>query len=215
MSATLVVNEIFRSVQGESSRVGLPCVLVRLTGCNLRCQWCDTTHAWLAGEPMSIEDIVRRVGELGGQRVLVTGGEPLCQEATPQLLERFCEADYETMLETNGTVDITAVDQRVRRIVDVKCPSSQAAQETCWANLDHLGRTDEVKFVIADRADYQFARRLVREHGLTHRCEVIFSPVWDNLPASELAEWILADGLDVRLGVQLHKVVWPDRLRGV
>ena len=131
------------------------------------------------------------------------------------MLERFCEADYETMLETNGTVDITAVDQRVRRIVDVKCPSSQAAQETCWANLDHLGRTDEVKFVIADRADYQFARRLVREHGLTHRCEVIFSPVWDNLPASELAEWILADGLDVRLGVQLHKVVWPDRLRGV
>jgi len=164
---------------------------------------------------MSIEDIVRRVGELGGRRVLVTGGEPLCQEATPQLLERLCEADYETMLETNGTLDTAAVDQRVRRIIDVKCPSSQAAQETYWANLDHLGRTDEVKFVIADRADYEFARRLVAEHGLTHRCDVILSPVWDNLPASELAEWILADDLDVRLGVQLHKVVWPDRDRGV
>ena len=164
---------------------------------------------------MSIEDIVRRVGELGGRRVMITGGEPLCQDATPQLLERFCEADYETMLETNGTVDISAVDPRVRRIVDVKCPSSKAAQETHWANLDPVRHTDEVKFVIADRADYEFARRIVGEHGLTLRCEVIFSPVWSNLPASELAEWILADDLDVRLGLQLHKVVWPDRDRGV
>jgi len=215
VSEHLIVNEIYRSIAGESSQAGLPCVLIRLTGCNLRCHWCDTPQALDEGEPMTIDAILDRIAAPSCPRVLVTGGEPLTQPAAPQLLQRLCDAGYDVMLETNGTLDVSGVDPRVRRVLDIKCPSSRAAEETCWANLEHLRAGDEVKFVIADRDDFDFARRVACEHKLIGRCEVLFSPVLDRLKPAELAEWILTDGLDVRLGVQLHKIIWPDRDRGV
>jgi len=216
MSRTLIVSEIFKSIQGESTRAGLPCVMVRLAGCNLRCSWCDTLYARdpAAGQPMSVADVLARVAELGGRRVEVTGGEPLTQKACCDLLERLCEAGFETLLETNGSQDIAPVDPRVVRIVDFKCPASGARAANRWANVEHLTARDEVKFVIADRGDYAFARDAIVRYALLGRCAVILSPV-DISAAAELAAWILHDGLDVRLGLQLHKMIWPDRDRGV
>jgi len=214
MGAVLTVCEIFRSIQGESSRAGLPCVFVRLAGCNLRCAWCDTEYAREGGEQMTIEQVLAKVAELGGRRVEVTGGEPLCQEATGELLTRLCEAGWEVLLETNGSRDIGGVDPRVVRIVDFKCPSSGEGDANRWANVEHLTGADEVKFVLADRADYDFAAAAVGEHRLIKRCPVIFSPVASRLDPAELAGWVLADGLDVRLGLQLHKIIWPERERG-
>ncbi len=213
--STLRVSEIFLSLQGESSRAGLPCVLVRLAGCNLSCAWCDTPHARNeeSGEAMSLDAVLAKVAEFPCRRVEVTGGEPLLQPAAGELLTRLCDAGYETLLETNGSVDLTVVDRRVRRIVDVKCPSSRHVEDNRWANLDVLGDHDEVKFVLADREDYDFARRIVSEHRLERRCAVFFSPVWERLAAATLAEWILADGLDVRLGLQWHKIIWPGETR--
>jgi 7-carboxy-7-deazaguanine synthase len=217
---TLIVNELFLSIQGEGTRAGLPCTLVRLTGCNLRCRWCDTPYARQEGAEMDLEDILRRVGELGCPRVEVTGGEPLLQPAALDLLSRLCEAGYQTLLETNGSLDVSPVDPRVVRIVDVKCPSSGESSMNRWENLRLLNGRDEVKFVLADRADYEFARKVLAEHNLLGRCAVIFSPVGGGapggeLPPAQLAEWILADRLDVRLGLQLHKILWPGRDRGV
>lgn len=220
MEATLKVNEIFRSIQGEGTRAGLPCTLVRLSGCNLRCRWCDTAYAWDAGEEMTLSQVLHRVSDLGCMRVELTGGEPLLQPAATELLHALCRQGYETLLETNGSADISAVDPRVVRIVDVKCPSSGESERNCWDNLAKLTARDEVKFVLADRADYEYARRIVRDYGLADRCAVIFSPVgvsgakFSNFPAT-LADWILADKLDVRLGLQLHKILWPGESRGV
>jgi 7-carboxy-7-deazaguanine synthase len=209
------VNEIFLSIQGESTRAGLRCAFVRLSGCNLRCAWCDTPEAWEDGEEMSVGEVVSRVSRLGCGRVEVTGGEPLLQAGTAELLRRLCEAGLEVLLETNGSVDISAVDERVGRVVDFKCPSSGEAERNLWSNAERLREGDEVKFVIADRADYEFAREAVAARGLAARCPVTFSPVHGRLAPARLAEWILADGLDVRLGVQLHKMIWPERTRGV
>ena len=216
MSQTLIVNEIFKSIQGESTRAGLPCVMVRLAGCNLHCSWCDTPYARDAdaGQPMSVTEVLARVAELGGGRVEVTGGEPLVQDACCDLLGRLCEAGFETLVETNGSQDIAPVDPRVVRIVDFKCPASGQNGANRWANVEHLTARDEVKFVIADRRDYEFARDAAAGHALSKRCAVIFSPV-DISAAAELATWILQDGLDVRLGLQLHKMIWPDKDRGV
>jgi 7-carboxy-7-deazaguanine synthase len=215
MSSMLIVSEIFRSLQGEASRAGLPCTFVRLSGCNLRCDWCDTKYAWEDGEEMSLDDVLARVRELGCKRVEVTGGEPLVQPNAPALIRRLCEAGCETIVETNGSLDISVVDPRAARIVDFKCPASGSADKMLWGNVAHLAKRDEVKFVLADRADYEFARGKLAEHDLPARCPVIFSPVHGRLDPAELAEWILADGLDVRLGLQLHKLIWPDRQRGV
>ena len=214
---TLLISEIYHSIQGESSRAGLPCVLVRLAGCNLECSWCDTLYARdvAAGESTTIDDVLQKVAELHCPRVEVTGGEPLLQAGTCELLRRLCDAGYETLLETNGSLDIRGVDSRVRRIVDVKCPSSGQCEGNLWENLSLLNERDEVKFVIADRDDYDFARRIVAEHELIRRCEVIFSPAWARLAAAVLAEWILADHLDVRVGLQLHKIIWPNKNRGI
>ena len=216
MSEDLIVNEIFKSIQGESTRAGLPCVMVRLAGCNLRCSWCDTLYARDpgAGRRMSVDEILARAAALGCGRVEVTGGEPLIQEACAELLRRLCEGGFETLLETNGSRDIAPLDPRVVRIVDFKCPASGQHHANRWANVAHLTARDEVKFVIADRRDYEFARAAVARHGLCDRCAVIFSPVGVSA-AAELARWILQDGLDVRLGLQLHKMIWPDRDRGV
>ncbi|MBN1942103.1 MAG: radical SAM protein [Phycisphaerae bacterium] len=213
---TLRVSEIVLSIQGESSRAGLPCVLVRLAGCNLRCSWCDTPQARdsKAGREMTPEEILAEVQALNCLRVELTGGEPLLQDGAADLLRAFCEAGYETLLETNGSVDISAVDSRVRRIVDVKCPSSGHVEANLWENLGLLTDRDEVKFVIADREDYDFAKTVLQKNSLAKKCAVFFSPVWEKLPASTLAEWILADRLDVRLGMQLHKILWPKENQG-
>lgn len=215
MDSTLNVCETFRSIQGEGTRAGMPCSFVRLAGCNLRCAWCDTRYAYDQGKPMPVDDVLTAVADLGCRRVEVTGGEPLVQEATYELLHRLCKAGCETLLETNGSLDIADVDERVVRIVDVKCPSSGEAAANRWTNLAHLHRRDEVKFVLAGRQDFEFAREVLKEHRLPDRCAVIFSPVHGMLTAGTLAEWLLADHLDVRLGLQLHKIIWPGRDRGV
>ena len=215
MAATLSVSEVFRSIQGEASRAGLPCAFVRLAGCNLRCTWCDTQYAWSGGREMTVEEVLAEVARLRCPRVEVTGGEPLIQPAAGELLRRLCAAGYETLLETNGSQDIGGLDPRVVRIVDFKCPSSGQTHANRWANVRHLAGRDEVKFVLADRADYEFAHAMMIEHGLRAKCAVVLSPAHGLLDPADLAEWILADGLDVRLGLQLHKLIWPDRERGV
>jgi len=212
---TLTVSEIFLSIQGEGTRAGLPCTLIRLTGCNLRCAWCDTRHAYEGGRQMSVADVLARVGELGCPLVEVTGGEPLAQPHATLLLRALCDAGYETLLETNGSLDVRGVDGRVVRIVDFKCPSSGQADRNLWANVDCLRPGDEVKFVVADRADYDFARQAVERHRLAEQCTVLLSPVLDRLAPAELAGWILTDGLGVRLSLQLHRILWPDAQRGV
>lgn len=215
MSRTLTVNEIFLSIQGEGLRAGLPCTFIRLTGCNLRCRWCDTPYALLEGEPAELSELLRRVEQLGCKRVEVTGGEPLIQPGTIELLQMLCDAGYETLLETNGSLDISPVGGRVVRIVDFKCPSSGQAEANRWANVEHLTARDEVKFVVVDRGDFEFARDAVRGRELTSICPVTFQPVAGQCEPAELAEWILAERLDVRLGLQLHKILWPGRDRGV
>ena len=213
MSEMLKVNEIFLTLQGEGARAGLPCSLVRLAGCNLRCRWCDTRYAWTDGKSMSLSQVLGRVAELACPRVELTGGEPMSQPAAVELLRRLAEAGYETLLETNGSLDLSAVDARVVKIVDFKCPFSGQAESFHWPNLHHLMPRDEAKFVLADRGDFDFAAAVVREHELTRQCSVIFSPVRGQLAPATLADWILAAKLDVRLGLQLHKIIWPDKDR--
>jgi len=212
---TLRVHEIVLTLQGEGTRAGLPCILVRLTGCNLHCTWCDTPHARTEGAAMTLDEILRRVEALPCRRVEVTGGAPLTQPAGPELLGRLLHAGYETLLETNGSIDLTPVERHVVKIVDFKCPSSGEHESNCWRNVHHLTPRDEVKFVLADRRDYEFARSAVGEHDLLEKVAVIFSPVFGRLEPAVLARWVLADGLDVRVGVQLHKMIWPDQDRGV
>ncbi len=214
--STFRICEIFRSIQGESSRAGLPCVLVRFSGCNLKCSWCDTAYSQdpHTGRPMAQNEILAAVAALRCPRVELTGGEPLLQDGVADLLRALCDAGYETLLETNGSVDISRVDPRVRRIVDIKCPSSGHVEANLWENLTRLGSHDEVKFVLAGRDDYDFAKAVVQNHSLMETGEVFFSPVLSTLGPETLAEWILEDGLDVRLGLQLHKIIWPTETRG-
>jgi len=214
MIEPLRVSEIFYSLQGESTRAGRPCAFVRLAGCNLRCAWCDTAYARQGGQAMTIPQILDRLKAWPIRLVEVTGGEPLLQAATGELLGALCDAGYEVLLETNGTVDLSAVDRRVGRIVDVKCPSSGEHDKTRWENLAALGPRDEVKFVVADRGDFDYACDVVRRHHLLQRCPVTVSPVFGRLQPATLAEWILQAAIDVRLGLQLHKLLWPDATRG-
>jgi len=209
-AAALRINEIFFSVQGESSRVGLPTVFVRLTGCPLRCRWCDTEYAFHEGASRSFEDIVLEVRRHPARHVCVTGGEPLAQPAVHGLMSALADAGLEVSLETSGALDTSAVDPRVRVVMDLKCPDSGEVERNRWANIAHLKPHDEVKFVIASRADYEWMRDVLAREGLTRRCAVLGSPVWGELDPAELAGWVLADGLDVRLQVQLHKVLWQD-----
>ncbi len=211
----LRVNEIFYSLQGESSFAGRPCVLVRLTGCQMRCVWCDSEYAFTEGAWMSRAEVLAEVEGYGCPLVEVTGGEPLLQPGTPPLLAALCERGYEVLLETGGGLDIGGVDPRVRRIVDVKCPGSGEAANNRWQNLELLTARDELKFVLADEADYRWARDLVRERRLDRLCPVHFSPVWGSLEPRRLAAWVLADRLPVRLSLQLHKIIWGAETRGV
>jgi len=209
------VTEIFYSVQGESSFAGLPCIFIRLTGCPLRCSWCDTEYAFDGGTDMTIDAILEDVRRRECTLVEITGGEPLQQPAVVPLLAALCDRGYTVLLETSGALDVSAVDPRVHLILDVKCPGSEMTDRMYWPNLDKLAGKDEVKFVIKHRTDYEWALNVVRERGLTTRCPVLFSPVFGELEPRQLAEWILADRLPVRLQLQLHKVIWDPSMRGV
>lgn len=205
---TLRVTEIFHSLQGESTRVGLPTVFVRLTGCPLRCVWCDTEYAFAGGEAMTVTNVLTRVATFGCPTVCVTGGEPLAQKACLDLLAALCDAGYSVSLETGGTLDISGVDPRVSRIVDLKAPDSGECAKVRWENLTLLTPQDELKLVLASEADYAWAREQLRERRLDARCPVLFSPVQGRLAPPQLAEWILRDRLPVRFQLQMHKVLW-------
>ena len=209
MAGTLRVTEIFHSLQGETSRAGRPTVFVRLTGCPLRCGYCDTAYAFQGGESLSQDEVLARVALHGTALVCVTGGEPLAQRGTPALLTALCDAGYDVSLETSGALDIRPVDARVSRIVDIKTPGSGEMERNLWQNLDVLNARDELKFVLADEADYEWAREMLRSRDLAARCPVLFSPVHGS-NARQLAEWILRDRLPVRLQLQLHKLLWDD-----
>ncbi len=214
-SERLRVNEIFHSLQGESTFAGRPCVLVRLTGCQMRCAWCDTEYAFYEGEWWSVADVVAEVERHRCPLVEVTGGEPLLQPGCLTLLSALCDRGHEVLLETGGGLSIAGVDPRVHRILDVKCPASGEAEHNRWANLDLLTARDEVKFVVADEADYRFARGVLERHRLAARCPLLFSPVWGRLEPAELAAWVLRDRLPVRVQLQLHKLLWGEKTRGV
>ncbi len=209
------VTEIFHSIQGESSFAGQPCVFVRLTGCPLRCSWCDTTYSFYGGDEQTLDDVLATVAEFRCSLVEVTGGEPLAQPEVNSLLTRLCDVGYTVLLETSGAADIAGVDPRVRIIMDVKCPGSEMTDRMRWENLALLQEKDELKFVLNDRADYEWARAVVVDRELFRRCPVHFSPVFGMLDCRQLAEWILADRLPVRFQMQLHKLIWSPDMRGV
>jgi 7-carboxy-7-deazaguanine synthase len=206
----LRVTEIFLSLQGEASRVGLPTVFVRLTGCPLRCGYCDTEYAFQGGEWYTVTSILEQVRRHSTRHVTVTGGEPLAQKACHELLIALCDLGLDVSLETSGALDVTGVDARVARIVDVKTPGSGESERNLWSNLSVLTPRDEVKFVLVDETDYRWARAVLSEHAVASRCAVLFSPVWGALEPATLAEWVLRDGLPVRLQVQLHKLLWQE-----
>ena len=206
----LRVTEVFFSLQGEASRVGLPTVFIRLTGCPLRCGYCDSEYAFKGGTWMSPAEIVTETRKYPTRHVTVTGGEPLAQRDCTALLTRLCDAGYDVSLETSGALDIAGVDPRVARIVDIKTPGSGEMGRMLWGNLDALTPRDEVKFVLCDAADYAWASQVVRERRLHERVAILFSPVWGRLKARDLAEWILRDGLPVRMQLQLHKLLWGE-----
>jgi 7-carboxy-7-deazaguanine synthase len=209
------VNEIYRSIQGESSFAGLPCVFVRLTYCNLRCSWCDTEYAFYEGKDYTVEEVLREVKSFDCPLVELTGGEPLLQEDVFPLMDELVGRGYTVLLETGGSLDVGQVNPRVVKILDLKCPGSGESQRNLYGNLAKLQSRDEVKFVIGDRADYLWARRALQEHQLTDRCSVLFSTVFEKLPPRQLAEWLLEDNLKVRLQLQMHKYIWGPEVRGV
>jgi 7-carboxy-7-deazaguanine synthase len=212
---SLVVHEIYRSLQGESTFVGLPCVFIRLTACHLRCGYCDTPHAFHEGELLSMDEVLARALAHGDSLVEVTGGEPLLQAETLPLMSRLCDAGRTVLLETSGSLDISPVDPRVRIILDLKTPGSSEVEANLWANLDRLKPTDEVKFVICDRNDFDWVVSTVRAHNLTDCCPVLVSPSFGQVDPHELASWVLDSNLPLRLQIQLHKLVWGPETRGV
>lgn len=207
----LKIHEIFYSLQGESSRVGLPTVFVRLTGCPMRCVYCDTAYAFSGGSNIEIADILAKVAEFGSPYVTVTGGEPLAQKDCHTLLKDLCDAGYSVSLETGGAIDISHVDARVSVILDVKTPGSGEVENNVWANLAHLKPQDEVKIVLCSREDYEWARGLLSALKLNEKCPVLFSPVYSQVNPTDLANWVLADKLPVRVQVQLHKILWGEK----
>lgn len=221
MSGFLRVTEIFHSIQGESTWAGRPCTFVRLTGCPLRCTWCDTTYSFYGGERMSLDEIMAHVRELGTPLVELTGGEPLVHRNAFVLVRRLLDGGYTVLVETSGAVDLSPLDPRAYKIMDLKCPGSGESHRNLWSNLEHLTGRDEVKFVVKDRADYQWARDAIRERQLDRRVEagtlreILVSPVWGELELQELAGWILEDRLPVRLQTQLHKHIWGANVAGV
>ncbi|MCI0526438.1 MAG: radical SAM protein [Nitrospira sp.] len=209
------INEIFYSIQGESTRAGHPCIFVRLTGCNLRCIWCDTAYAFYEGEEMTVDEVLDRVKDYPCRLVEVTGGEPLLQQDVHPLITRLLDRGYQVLIETAGSLDIREVDSRANIIMDIKCPASEMMDRMRWENIESLTPKDEVKFVIKDYHDFEWACQITQQYGLISRCPVLFSPVFGELEPRRLAQWILEDGLKVHLQIQLHKYIWDPQMRGV
>lgn len=208
---SLRISEIFYSLQGEATRVGVPTTFIRLTGCPLRCAYCDTTYAFSGGNSMTLDEIMQSVKTHPTSYVCVTGGEPLAQKGCTALLKALCDAGYNVSLETSGALDVSAVDARVAKVLDIKTPASGEQTKNLWSNLEHLNAQDEIKFVLCDEGDYRWAKQILQAHPLTEKCVVLFSPAQGQLEARDLAEWILRDGLQVRLQVQLHKLLWGNQ----
>ena len=211
----LKINEIYYSVQGESSKAGLPCVFVRLTYCNLRCTYCDTEYAFYEGTDISIDLVIEKVKSYGCRLVEITGGEPLVQAESLTLMKRLCDEGFEVMLETGGSLPIENVDGRVKIILDLKCPSSGMMKKNMYENIDHLKNFDEIKFVIGTREDYEWSKEILIKYGIASKCEVLFSVVFGQLEPVTLVNWILEDKLDVRFQMQLHKYIWQPDTKGV
>ncbi len=221
MGPFLRVTEIFHSIQGESTWAGLPCTFVRLTGCPLRCVWCDTEYAFQGGDKVALEEVIARVEEIGTPLVEVTGGEPLVQASVFPLVSELLERGFTVLVETSGAVDISPLDPRAHKIMDLKCPGSGEMDKNLWSNLEHLTGLDEVKFVVKDRTDYEWTREVIRGRALDERVKngslraLLVSPVWNQIDLEELSGWILEDGLPVRLQLQLHKLIWGPDATGV
>lgn len=211
----LKVNEIYYSIQGESTHTGLPCVFVRLTFCNLRCTYCDTEYAFYNGEDLSINQIIERVKNYKCNLVEVTGGEPLMQEESYLLLQKLCDENFDVLLETSGSLPIKEVDERVKIIMDLKCPSSGMLKKNLYDNLNYLKKTDELKFVIGMREDYEWSKNILEEYSLSDKCEILFSTVFEELEPETLVGWILKDKLNVRFQLQVHKYIWDPKTKGV
>lgn len=205
----LTVNEIFYSLQGESSFAGYPCVFIRLTGCNLRCKWCDTSYAYYEGQQLSIQDILKKTLYYKSSLVEVTGGEPLLQRETPALVKTLLDKGLTVLVETNGSLDITLLPHECHRIIDMKTPGSNQCDKNNFANLQAVGKKDEIKFVIASRQDYEWSKEIMGKYNLTDRCKVLLSPAQNYIEIKKVARWILQDSLKVRLQPQLHKILWP------
>ncbi len=204
----LRINEIFFSIQGESTKVGLPTIFIRLTGCPLRCSYCDTTYAFHDGDKMSVDGIIKRISQYRSKHVTVTGGEPLAQKSCHELLARLCDEGFHVSLETSGAINIAHVDERVMKIMDIKTPGSAEESKNKFENIAHITAKDQIKFVIGDRPDYEWSKQKMSEFNLTDKCEVLFSPEHESVSPTDLAEWILEDKLNVRIQVQLHKYLW-------
>ena len=221
MNEFLRVTEIFHSIQGESTWAGYPCTFIRLTGCPLRCVWCDTEYSFFGGEKVTLDELMDKVREIGTNVVEITGGEPLIHRNAFVLAQRLLDEGYTVLVETSGAVDVAPLDPRAHKIMDLKCPGSGEVERNLWTNLDHLTERDEIKFVISNRADYEWARDVVLKRGLAQRKkdgrlrEILFSPVWDSVDFKELADWVLEDHLPVRYQIQLHKVIWGANVHGV
>lgn len=211
----LKINEIFYSIQGEGTSAGLPCIFIRLTYCNLRCTYCDTEYAFYEGQDMSIDDILVKIKEYDCNLVEVTGGEPLVQSESLELMTRLCDLGYEVMLETSGSLSIENVDKRVKNILDLKCPTSKMVKKNDYSNTNFIKPNDEVKFVIGNREDYEWSKEIINKYDLTNKCEVLLSTVFGKLENIELVEWILEDNLKVRFQTQLHKHIWEPDKKGV
>jgi 7-carboxy-7-deazaguanine synthase len=211
----LKVNEIYYSIQGESSKSGLPCVFIRLTYCNLRCTYCDTEYAFYEGEDKSIDEIINEVKKYNCKLVEVTGGEPLVQDETLEIMKRLCDEGFEVMLETGGSLPIKDIDERVQIIMDLKCPSSKMEKKNLYENIDLLKPKDELKFVIGNREDYDWSKEIIVKYNLINKCEVLFSVVFNELEPVSLVNWIIEDKLDVRYQLQMHKYIWHPETKGV
>ncbi|MBS3946190.1 MAG: 7-carboxy-7-deazaguanine synthase QueE [Melioribacter sp.] len=211
----LKVNEIYYSVQGESSKAGLPCVFIRLTYCNLRCSYCDTEYAFYEGEEKTIEEIIREVLKYNCNLVEITGGEPLVQNESLELMKKLCDEGFEVMIETGGSLPVKEIDKRVMIIMDLKCPSSKMMKKNLYENIEFLKKTDEIKFVIGNREDYNWSREIIAKYNLNEKCSILFSVVFGQLEPVQLVNWILEDRLNVRYQLQMHKIIWHPESKGV
>ena len=211
----LKINEIYYSIQGESSFTGLPCIFIRLTYCNLRCSYCDSEYTFYEGNDMSINQILDKIREYPCKLVEVTGGEPLVQKECIELLQKLVELNYNVLLETSGSLTIKNVPNQVINIIDFKCPTSNMEKKNLWDNINYLKNGDEVKFVIGDREDYDWAKRKIKKYGIEDKCSILMSPSYNQIQEKELVKWILEDNLNVRFQIQLHKKIWPEEEKGV